>query len=184
MSELSDIRDQIMGSTMASQREAARASHESTVTRRILTRLRPDISIPSLLKAHDNCNLSLGLLQVALPDFPIRLVAEHTPQLWAATVSEFVSKPQGSRIWKAYANHLNVNGWDTNSGCYGLIVVWPDVGSMVIHNWPRTEERIDRHRGYTRITFVHSRGATPQVYSIEPVDTLIDAIQDAGLCHP
>ena len=184
MSELSDIRDQIMGSTMASQRETARASHESTVTRRILTRLRPDISIPQLLKASDNRNLSLALLQLALPDFPIRLVAEHTPQLWAATVSEFFSKPQDSRIWQSYSEHLDNNGWDTNNGCYGLIVVWPDVGSMAIHNWPRTEERIDRHRGYARLTFVHSRGATPQVYSIEPVDTLIDAIQAAGLCQP
>ncbi len=171
-----------MGQTRATLEESDRAAHEATVTRRLLHKLRPGISLPALRRELGDLQLSLATIHLAVPGFPIRLMAEHVPLLHTMTIPELFRPITTNRIYWSYKQQLDRRSWDDKQQCCGLVSVWPDIGSLVLHNWPRSEERLDRHNGYTRITWVHSKGAEPAVYSLEPLDSLLEAIRSEGLC--
>jgi len=180
---LRDLRDDLLGQTRAAQQEANRASHEATVTSRILKKLRPNVSLPALRQELGDLQLSLETIHVAVPGFPVRLIAEHVPLLHTASIADLFKPVTTQRIFWHYLQQLERRGWDDRDRCCGLVSNWPDVGAVVLHNWPRSEEYLDRNHGYTRIVWTHSKRASPAVYSLEPLESLLEAIYVEGVCR-
>lgn len=183
---MADPRRELMAQTRAKQEETSRSSNEATVTKRILHKLRPGIPLGEIGRQLGDLQLSLDTIHVVVPGFPLRLTAEHVPCLHQTSFGDLFRPAKNMAIFRAFAEHMERRGWDVYEMCCGLVVSWPDVemGTLVLHNWPRSEERLDRHRGYTRIVFANSKGIDPMIYSLEPLDALLDAIKDEGLCDP
>lgn len=173
---MTNKRDEILEASRDAHAAESQASYESTVARRILTKLAPGLAIGPLVIGN-NGRLTLDLARRTLPAFPLRLTARNVGYLPAVTVQDLFNSFMKTPIFKALTDHADARGWTTDDRI-GLVTGWSGMPTMVLHNLPRVEERLERHKGYARMTFVTSRGVSPEVYSLEPLDSLLEAIKE------
>lgn len=177
---MTTLRDQLLAEGESSRREADRIRHEATVTKRILARLAPQVSIPALLRDADGHNtvISLGLVSQVVSGFPLRLFAKNVPYLLELGINQLLAGDLfHTLMFRSYLEHIENNGWDETKLSIGMIFPWPHATTVVLHNWPRTDERIDRHKGCGRFTMVTCKFSPPRIYTLEPLDALLDAIE-------
>jgi len=170
-------RDEILRVSRERQAESAQVSYEATIARRILQKLAPNVSLAGASLAKRGATLNLELVRDEIAGFPLRLTARNVGYLPTITVNDLFTGFMKTPIFRALMDHADAVGWTTNDRI-GLVTGWNGLTTMVLHNLPRVEERIERHKGYARFTFVTSRGVTPEVYSLEPLDALLDAIRE------
>lgn len=174
-----DRRRAMMSEFDATEREASRVRHEATVTCRILSKLAPHVSIPKLKASSDNLHsvVHLGLVRKALPDFPLRLFANNVPFLAEVGVHQLLAGDLFYLpMFKAYMEHIETNGLDETDKCIGMVFPWPAATEVVLHNWHRHDELVDRHKGGGRFTMVTCKFSPPRIYCLEPLDSLVAAI--------
>ena len=160
------------------------ASHEATTAKRILTKLRPDISLEEIRKGLPDGKLNLRVLNEVMPSFPLRLYASAVPYLHTISVATFLNGNLAqTSIFRKYMDIVDRDGLDLKTEFVGLSVIWPDATTVVLHNWPHKDETVDRQKSFGRFVFVYNRNKQPLMFTLEPIDTLIEIIKTAGLCQ-
>ena len=178
-----DPRDELRRRAREARQQASRESHEATFTQRILRRLAPRLNIPQALKRQDKQVLSLEILPTLLNNLPLRLAAEQVCFLDEISASDLLGgKLPHTSLWRAFVAAVESRGIDLRKTYFGLITPWVGSSAVVLHNWPRREETLDRHKSYGRFVLVSSKHNTvPMQYSLEPLDALLDELERIGV---
>jgi len=177
-----DPRAEIAAAAREQQQINSRENAESTFTRRILHRFAPKLSIPKMIQGLGKNQLSLDLLPQILDNLPIRFAAEYVRYLDEITASDLLGgKLANTPLWRAYVAAIERRGVDLRNSFFGLITPWVSSSAVVLHNWPRHDESLDRHQSYGRFVLTSSKhNSTPILFSLEPLTTLLDALERHG----
>ena len=185
MSDAENLRDSILRQTKDEFENISLAAHEATAAKRILNKLRPDISLAAIRKDLPNSQLNLRLLHEIMPSFPMQLFAASTPWLSKITVADLLNgELHKTSLFRKYIELVEREGLNVHHDFAGLVTCWPKATTIVMHNWPHKDETVDRQKSFGRFVFVHNKSTTPVMYTIEPLDSLITIIAKAGLCQP
>lgn len=179
-----DPRQQIFRAADVGYQESQERTHEATLVKRFLRRFAPDLSIPALLARMGQQQLSADMLPLFLDKMPLRLVATPVRYLNQITATDLLGgNLPGTPLWRAYAAEIDKLGIDLRKAYFGLVTPWTGATAVVLHNWPRIDESLDRGKSYGRFVLLSSKHTSiPVMYSLEPLDALMDALAAAGVC--
>jgi len=176
-----DRRAQLIQQTAEDIAAGSEASRDMTAAKRILTKLRPEWSIPKLTQQLPDGKLNLKILNELIPELPMRFLALSTPWLFNIDLATLIrgDLPKTS-LFRTYSDVLAREGIDPYSEYAGLITTWPEATTVVFHNWPHKDETVDRSSSFGRFVFVHNRKVEPIMYTLEPFDALLRIIERIG----
>jgi hypothetical protein len=180
----SDPRDEIAELAREQHKLLTRENQETAFARRILSRFAPQLSIPKVLKDLGKLVLSLDILPQLLENVPMGLAADSVRYLDRIAASDLLGgKLPNTPLWQAYVAAVERRGIDLRRNFFGLITPWTGATAVVLHNWPREDEHVDTSASYGRFVLVSCKhSASPMFYSLEPLKTLLDAFERAGVC--
>lgn len=178
-----DPREAIAANAHSQHQVQIRENQEAKFTRKILTRFAPRLSIPQALNRLERKALTLEVLPLLLENFPVQLAADAVRYLDEIAASDLLGgNLPATPLWRAYVAAVERRGVDIRQTFFGLITPWRGSSSVVLHNWPRHEENIDRGKSYGRfVLFSCKHSTTPILYSLEPLDAFLDAVAASGV---
>lgn len=178
-----DPRDELTASIREDAAIRSRNAHEAAVVRRFLARFAPQLDVNALKRRLERATLGTDMLPVFLEGLPLRLAAEAVRYLDEISATDLLGgNLPGTPIWRAYVNAVERAAVDLRTTYFGLVVPWTHATTCVLHNWPRHEENMDRGKSYGRFVLVSSKHTSiPILYSLEPLDSLLDALEAAGV---
>jgi hypothetical protein len=180
---MSDIRDEMMASAREAAQLHSRNAHEAAVVRRFLRHFAPQRNVKELLTVLGRQALTTDLLPNFLTGMPLRLAADPVRYLDEITATDLLAgNLPGTQIWRAFVAAVERAAVDLRRTYFGLVIPWTGATTVVLHNWPRHEEALDRGRSYGRFVLVSCKHASvPMLYSLEPLESLILALERAGV---
>tara|TARA_Y100001938_G_scaffold136815_1_gene200175 strand:+ start:32958 stop:33497 length:540 start_codon:yes stop_codon:yes gene_type:complete len=160
--------------------DAPFAQCEDTAVRKVIRKLGNQTAIQSLrhrCKAATGSDLlSFPWFHEEFPEWPIVLGVSRVRNVHKVTVAQILKRFTTTPMFKAYEDFVEDVGVDVREESAGLIFMYPKHTTMVLHNYPRDDELVDKGTEYGRI--VRPMGnVTPRViYTIEPLESLINYI--------
>lgn len=117
------------------------------------------------------------------PLFPVQFAFSWISEIHKITLFDALAKGSvfSSKLYRTYCDAVTSAGVDLKTTYFGLVFPIAYQTKFVFHNKPRDEETWDRVKAWPRLVLPLSKVQPPLIFSVEPLDGLLDDIGDAWL---
>ena len=110
------------------------------------------------------------------PAWPVKFGVSRVKGVHKVPMNQVLKRFTKTPYFKAFEDFVEDVGVNVREDSAGLIFMWPGHATVVLHNYPRDDEYVERGQEWARITRAMGNMTPRVIYTLEPLDALLYAL--------